>query len=295
MNEGELKSLKIGFSVGLYEKRAIYRAPEQFFLPPKRALPEISNPVDRKVMIYIPWDYAIFGQGDNPALDNFNPYYYERDATVTRRIPSFYMDKYEVTNREYYIFCKKSGHPLPNAWKKSGIYPSGGENHPITIASYADAMAYARWSNKRLPTEFEWELAARGGIRLLADSADPLSALKSPPLYPIGDEFDQGVCNTLESGHRTTVSVYEMNDRSPYGIYGMCGNAREWTSSSYLPYTGHRFRDSSLAGDQFYVIRGGSYDQDRTAARADNRDYGGFPDPSKDFSAGFRLVVSAEQ
>jgi formylglycine-generating enzyme required for sulfatase activity len=72
----------------------------------------------------------------------------------------------------------------------------------------------------------------------------------------------------------------------------MCGNAREWTSSWYNPYPGHRFADARLIGHQFKVIRGGSYRQNQDSARADARDYGGFPELREDRSAGFRLVIS---
>ncbi|MDH5657196.1 MAG: SUMF1/EgtB/PvdO family nonheme iron enzyme, partial [Spirochaetia bacterium] len=116
----------------------------------------------------------------------------------------------------------------------------------------------------------------------------------SPQIYPVGKDYDSSLCNTLESGIGHTLPVTNMRDRSPYGIYGLCGNAREWTDSWYEPYPGHHFKKPELSGRQFKVIRGGSYYQNKTAARSDTRDYGGFPTLRKDRSAGFRLVISAE-
>jgi len=294
LKENYARPLKTGYMIGLYKQRSIYKLPVMYAPEPRTSLREIRSPVDHKIMVYVPWDYIVYGQGENPTEDNFNPYFYERDSSVTPRIPAFYMDKYEVTNHEYYTFCKKTGHPLPAPWKRTRIYPEKIRNHPITIASYTDAEAYARWAGKRLPTEEEWELAARGGLRLLYNGESVKEIRKSPRIYPFGDSFNPVLCNTLESKRNGTVPVTETRDVSPYGIYGMCGNAREWTSSWYGPYRGHRFKNLELSGKQFKVIRGGSYFQDQRAARSSSRDYGGFPNLAGDFSAGFRLVLSAE-
>jgi formylglycine-generating enzyme required for sulfatase activity len=293
LDDEQKKRLVAGFRVGLYRSRSDFRPN---MAPPenkREILTEITNHVDKKVMIYVPWDYLVFGQGDIPEEDNFNPYFYERDLSVTMRISAFYMDKYEVTNQEYFIFCQKSGHELPVEWQKSGKYPAGKENNPVIAASYNDAVEYAKWSGKRLPTEFEWELAARGGLRIHSNGS--VENLRStPPLYPQGMDFDASICNTLESKIGYTLPVTDMKDRSPYGIYGMCGNAREWTESWYEPYPGHYFKKAELTGRQFKVIRGGSYHQDKIAARSSTRDYGGFPTLKKDRSAGFRLVMDAK-
>ncbi len=287
----DMPYLSLGYVTGLYSKRSQYQSPERYDPPATRALPEIRHPVDQKRMVLVPWDFAVIGQGDDPTRDNFNPYFYERDPSITPRVSGFYMDKYEVTNREYWNFCRETGHSLPPSWQTNGgKYRPGTGDWPITVASYADAEAYARWTGKRLPTEQEWEMAARGGLRTLRNGNGPQSISRSPPIYSVGEKFDPDRCNTLESGRGEPLPVTALKDRSPYGLYGMCGNAREWTSSWYKPYRGHRFVQPHISGKQFRVIRGGAYYQDRQAARADARDYGGFPDLLSDRSAGFRLV-----
>lgn len=286
--------ISIGYEAGIYRYKKIYRPPERYSPPPSRTLKKIIHHKDHKEMVLVEWDYAVIGQGDDPTLDNFNPFFYERDSTVITKVNAFYMDKYEVTNREFKRFCDETGHPVPPSWEvNGGSYPRGRDNDPITVASYGDAGAYAKWTGKRLPTEIEWELAARGGLRTLRNGTGPVSLRRSPPVYPTGNEYNPALCNTLESGIGAPLPVNQLKDISPYGIVGMCGNAREWTSSYYMPYRGSRFSDSHLAGNQFRVIRGGSYHQTKETARSDFRDYGGFPSPARDFSAGFRLVLDA--
>ena len=311
----ESRYLSLGYTAGSYERNRVYRPPVRFAPRARRVLREKRHTVDGKMMTYVPavelraggrrsgarmdvrfppFDFVVFGQGDDPRADNFNPHFYSRNEAIIPRVHAFYMDKYEVTNAEYRRFCLKAGHPLPPAWRRhGGTFPPGQGDHPVTVTSYRDAEAYARWTGKRLPTEIEWELAARGGLAALADfsGGDPDSIRRGPPVYPFGNQFDPSRCNTVESGHGGTLPVRSLKDRSPYGVIGMCGNAREWTSSWYNPYPGHRFQDSKLIGRQFKVIRGGSYRQSKASARADARDYGGFPNLGDDRSAGFRLVL----
>ena len=288
----DLAYLSVGYTVGHFRSLPGY-LPPSFQPQPRRAVRRLRDATDGKWMVFVPSSHLVYGQGHAPRDDNYNPYFSFRDPPVIPRISAFYIDRTEVTNHEYWVFCRKAGHSMPPSWK-GGHYPAARRNHPFTEASYRDAEAYAHWAGKRLPTEWEWELVARGSLNMLSDGSGPQSLLRSPRMYPFGDEFDQDRCNTLESGHHDTLPVDQLTDESPYGAVGMCGNAREWTSSWFGPYPGHRLSKSAPSGHMYKVIRGGSFAQPAAFARADHRDYGGFPSLLEDRSAGFRLVVSAE-
>ena len=246
----------------------------------------IYHHVDKKLMLYVKGDTIIFGQNTDPSLSNFNPYFGETTGVNSLELSSFYMDKYEVTNAEYLHFCLSTFYPLPKEWDKSKSYPKGKRDHPFILASYQDALAYAKWARKRLPTELEWELASRGGLSYA-------SSKEGVPVFPIGKTFSSLLCNTLEAGIKDTLAISQLRDISPYGLIGMCGNAREWTSSWYKAYKGALWSKEEKevkAGHLYKVIRGGSFRLPQKYARSDFRDYGGKPSLASDHSAGFRLV-----
>ena len=147
----------------------------------------------------------------------------------TVHVDAFYMDKYEVTNLDYKRFV------LANPqWQKSRIpaslhngnylkhwagnnYPSGKQNHPVTYVSWYAAVAYAKWAGKRLPTEAEWEKAARGG--------------KVGLKYPWGNTISSARANYGSNvGDTTVVGKYSANG---YGLYDMSGNVWEWCLDAY--------------------------------------------------------------
>ncbi len=143
----------------------------------------------------------------------------------TLTLPSFYMDRFPVTNERYGKFVKATGHRVPFLnekwaeklnWRRKK-YPSGKASHPVVLVSRDDAMAYCKWAGKALPTEEQWEKAARG---------------TGGQTYPWGDEFDEKKCNTVFSGIGTTTPVDKYpRGVSPYGCYDMAGNVWEWTMS----------------------------------------------------------------
>lgn len=257
--------------------------------PPSR----LRSEADGKMMVFVEWDFLVFGQGEDPTADNYNPHFFDRDPDVTPRIESFYIDQYEVTNREYFAFCRRTGRPLPEAWRSEGRPPESMMDHPFVLASYEDAAAYASWSGKRLPSELEWEMAARGGLKKLRNGSGADAIRRRPRDYPMGD-WQEGVCNTRErwTGAPKTIPVLQLKDVSPYGAVGMCGSAPEWTSSWYHPYPGQAGFPMHLSGQQFRVIRGGGFFLSRDSARADARDYGGMESPAREHLAGIRLVRS---
>ena len=171
------------------------------------------------------------------------------DESPERRIdiPDFYIDRYEVTNLEYYIFCQANDHKPPRHWRGQKFL-EGQDHLPVTGVNYFDASAYAKWVGKRLPNEKEWEKAARG---------------RAGFIYPWGDDFISGVAN-LSLSPRTKkgqglkrVGSFPKS-ASPYGVQDMVGNAWEWVWEYYAPYPENKFKTPAYEKKEV-VVRGLSY------------------------------------
>ncbi len=120
-------------------------------------------------------------------------------------------------------FVDRTGQPGPLSWS-GGRFPEGQARHPVHGVSWFEAMAFAQWKGLRLPTEAEWEFAARG---------------TDGRLYPWGPEFDPERCTTRGRKPEDTVPVDSLpGGKSPFGALHMAGNVAEWTSELYLPYPG---------------------------------------------------------
>ncbi|MEX3009159.1 formylglycine-generating enzyme family protein [Hoeflea sp. TYP-13] len=213
--------------------------------------------------------------------------WYDREPQRTVDLGAFRISKTPITNEAYSVFLRETGHrppsvtqkewdgyglihPFPRAvpyiWKSADA-PAGRQNHPVVMVSYGDAQAYANWlsqktgENWRLPTEAEWEKAARG----------PEGAY-----FPWGDKFDPGLLNSHDTGPFSTVPVGSFPaGASPYGLLDAAGQVFEWTSTP--------------AGDNRHIVKGGSWDDKgcgvcRPAARHSR------PDTIKHILVGFRLV-----
>lgn len=198
-------------------------------------------------------------------------------------LKSFLIDKYEVTNKQYKLFTDEAGHNVPidpydgeYSWIENQPKP-GQEYIPVSYVSWNDADQYCRWAGKRLPTESEWEKAARG-----TDGRQ----------WPWGNDFREKNCNTRNPVSGQILPVSELNgDESPYKVIGMCGNVSEWTSSWYLPYIGSTLKRESF-GEIYKVTRGGSWvmtaiPYSRTAYRANTN----LPE-YKHRGTGFRCAMS---
>lgn len=287
------KLISTNVYIAAFEAETPYIDPLRYFenrtTPPQKIY---VHPKDKKEMVYVEGGFFIFGQGKNASLDNYNSSFYSPSENNLGDVPSFYMDKYEVTNQEYDKYLKATNSPSPPHWI-NGKFPSGEKDHPVGPLSYREAEGYAKWAGKRLPTEWEWEKAARGiGYNVQKNRDETLSYEIKTMRYPFSDEFDSNLCNTRESNVGKTISVYELPDKgkSPYGIIGLCGNISEWTSSWYDVYPGHYLKNNSF-GKQFKVIRGGSYYDSARQATVYYRSFGGIPNLFKDRKAGFRLVI----
>jgi len=196
-------------------------------------------------------------------------------------LPGYEISKYPVTNFEYQAFVQDTDHRPPRRWE-GDQYPEGLGDHPVVSVSWHDAVAYCEWLSQktgnsyRLPTEAEWEKAARG-----TDGRQ----------FPWGDEWDASKCNTRESGPGTTTPVgqYSPQGDSPYGVTDMAGNVWEWCSSLFqdYPYDPDDGREDLEAGGA-RVLRGGSWVSLLDDARCVGRGWV-LPDLSS-LDVGFRLV-----
>ncbi len=152
------------------------------------------------------------------------------------KIDSFLIDKYPVTNAQYYEFIVSSGYMPADTIRylkhwETGVYKQGQDKYPVIYVSYEDMKAYAKWTKKRLPTQAEWQLAAQG-----TDNR----------IWPWGNEFHGTYCNNAFD-RPTPVDAFPKG-LSPFGVMDLVGNVWQMTNDLYFNGT-----------DYFTVIRGGSY------------------------------------
>lgn len=231
-------------------------------------------------MVLIPAGEFTMGSNDIPQnVEEKDKYRCYPEQKVN--LPAFYIDKYEVTNAEFLKFTQETGYMSEaeaenKSWKLFFGFDPAKENFPVVNVTWDDANAYAKWAGKRLPTEAEWEKAARGtdGRR-----------------YPWGNDWAVGKSNTYEAGGQPKeVGSFE-SDKSPFGVYDTLGNAQEWTASWYKAYPRNKKRNPDF-GEKYRVVRGASSSMrgklyhiwDRTA----------YP-PKALFGVGFRCAKDAEK
>ncbi|NLA48944.1 MAG: formylglycine-generating enzyme family protein, partial [Bacteroidales bacterium] len=187
---------------------------------------------------------------DVRASDEFIPYPETGSRQVT--VDTFLIDRYPVTNAQYYEFISRTGYRPADTTRylrhwSSGTYKQGQEKYPVVYISYEDALAYAQWAGKRLPSEAEWQLAAQG---------------TDMRKWPWGNEFHATYCNN--SFERPTPVDAFPKGQSPYGVMDMVGNIWQMTNDMY-------FNGSNY----FIIIRGGSFHKPESG----NRNVSGGPQP----------------
>ena len=214
-------------------------------------------------------------------------------------LDAFYMDIYEVTNAQYKAFVDANPQ-----WQKDNIapeyhdgvylrlwdgnnYPKGEADHPVIYVSWYAAMAYAQWADKRLPTEAEWEKAARGGLTGKA--------------YPHGDTIDPTQANYAR--HFSAPIAVGQYPPNGYGLYDMVGNISEWCLDEYDPdfyATSQRKNPFSKGTRQATinnfknvdkkdrVLRGGCWSDNGLFLQVSQRDWG--PQNYTSVFRGFRCV-----
>lgn len=170
------------------------------------------------------------------------PWFVDEGPAQKVFLPLYYIDQTEVTNAQYAEFIRSTRRTPPGHWE-NGQYAKGSDRFPVVMVSWQDAQDYCHWKGGRLPTEAEWEKAARGpdGRR-----------------YPWGDEFDLKKANVGGQSQDLTPAGNYPEGKSPYGALDMIGNVWEWTADWYHPYPGSKYQSKEY-GKQLKVIRGNSW------------------------------------
>ncbi|MEX1229767.1 MAG: formylglycine-generating enzyme family protein [Planctomycetaceae bacterium] len=242
-----------------------------------------KNAADGAVMAVIPAGEFQMGSRAEEIDDDFKVIGYPEDwkkhaqdelPAHRQTVESFLMYQDEVTNEQYKKFCDAAGHPTPEYWKE-GEFPEGKGNHPVVQVSWHDAQAYCGWAGTRLPTEAEWEFAARGG----SENDQPSRK------YPWGDEWDRTLANSASYHAKVNINDatlwknwYEGEDQaryplttpvghfeksiSPFGLHDMAGNAWEWCADAYAPYEDRAKQNDEKKADSddaARVTKGGSW------------------------------------
>jgi formylglycine-generating enzyme len=207
------------------------------------------------------------------------------------KVAAFRIGKYPVSNEEYKRFIDATERPAPERNVINSKYQlwHGREfdaeiaRQPVVNVSWNDAVAYCEWLKKttgkpyRLPTEEEWELAARGGLKKAA--------------YPWGAQIDHTMAwyGQKWSGTKTLKPV-DFGKPNHYGLFGMAGNVWQWTADWYVPVYDDRPVQEEL--HLYRVVRGGSWANDEGFQRVDYRNF--YPPDFRDFFVGFRVAMSGE-
>ncbi len=207
------------------------------------------NPVDGATMVYIP--AGSYFMGSNTGFPDEKPVH-----KVT--VKGFYMYEKPVTNRQYSMFMKATGHSPPvniegkdsryTLWKE-GVCPPEISSQPIINVSWYDAVCYADWAGVRLPTEEEWERAARGGIE---QKEYPWGDDPPSPQKALFEEVWNGTETLSKAGS------YKPN---PYGLYDMAGCVWEWCINEYYPdiYGSNEEEVKEEGAEGMRSLRGGSW------------------------------------
>lgn len=222
-------------------------------------------------MVYVPAGEFTMGSTDRENQKPVHPVY----------LDGFWIDKFEVTNAQY-ATCLNAG-ACKALWSNGSFTRGSGyfgvplfNNYPVLFVGWDGANAYCAWAGKRLPTEAEWEKAARGTDRRT---------------WPWGNTFDWTLLNSAEGGPRDTMAVGSFpSSASPYGAMDMAGNVWEWTADWYdgsYYANSPRNNPKGPGSGKFHVMRGGSWTSTAIQTRTTFR-FG--DDPGRIDDYGFRCA-----
>jgi serine/threonine-protein kinase len=213
--------------------------------PPVEATTEWE--IDRSVMVHVPAGHFFMGSSDSDASADG-----DEKPMHSVYLDDFWIDKFEVTNADFAQFVEATGYQTDaekeghsKNWREAA---EGKDNHPVVYVSWNDAVAYCEWVSKRLPTEAEWEKAARG---------------TDDRIWPWGNGWDEDNVNSKDAGlgHTRAVGSYP-DGASPYGCMDMAGNAWEWVADWYQRDYYQAAPDRNPQGPNqgvSRVVRGGSF------------------------------------
>lgn len=244
-----------------------------------------ENPVDGQEMVYLAGGRFTMGA---PPASEIDVDYPEELSLVenawpahTRGVAPFYLGRTEVTNAQYAVFLEAQGGEEPFYWRDITF---NAPDKPVVGVSWFEAEAYAQWAGGRLPTEAEWEYAAKAGSKNL-QYATPDGTL-SQDLVRYGMMYSRGP--------RPAAAPVRSYPANPFLLFDMSGNVSEWCASWYEAYPGAPVFANSLFDGTYRVIRGGSYENlelgvatyKRWAVRPSHKH------PSRNL--GFRIAVTPE-
>lgn len=208
---------------------------------------QVRHPIDGKLMTLVEEGVFLSGGRNEPVY-----------------LAAYYIDVYPTSNGDYARFVAATGHRWPQHWGKDGGVPEHLIDHPVVFVTWRDAVAYAEWAAKALPSRHQWEKAACG---VRGDT------------YPWGSQLTPAKCNVRESGLRQTTPVDRYHSGvSPYGVYDLCGNTWEWLSTESEPGR--------------YELKGSAFTS--PFSRATPSDFNDAAADMLDDDTGFRCVTPAE-
>ncbi|HQU84067.1 MAG TPA: SUMF1/EgtB/PvdO family nonheme iron enzyme [Pyrinomonadaceae bacterium] len=240
--------------------------------PTPSVSPSLTN-IPKAEMVKIPGGTFKMGRNDGDVKER-------PEHSVT--VKDFSMDKNEVTNEEYLAFVTEANYPAPNHWV-NGKPVQGTERFPVRFVSFDDAENFAKWRSKRdgltyrLPTEEEWEYAARNGAK--------------NNLYPWGDKFEDAntVMNIPDS--EPAIVGSKPNGRNMWGVVDLIGNVWEWTSTEIAPYPGSG-AEVQKSAEKRIVVRGGSAHENPARLNITSTFRADVSFKQKEKTLGFRLARS---
>ncbi|OGI25046.1 MAG: hypothetical protein A3J76_02325 [Candidatus Moranbacteria bacterium RBG_13_45_13] len=245
------------------------------------------SPKPQNDMTLIPAGEFLMGSTEQQAIEAWqkNDSGYDKESYLAEyprqkiMLPDFYIDKKEVSNSDYKIFVNTTNHAAPALWSDQTLNSS---NQPVVGASWNDADAYCRWLEKRLPTEAEWEKAARGTDGRIW----PWGNVWNPKKNNHGNSTEYGFDES--DGYKYTAPVGAELGVSPYGVLNIAGNVYEWVEDDFNAYPKNDKYTQEDFNKGFKVIKGGAYTDGQSEQRPASRV--GYQKDYKDVDVGFRCA-----